>query len=55
MRRRGELIAGILLGIALGIAIVAVFVFVFSVETIDDPSLDGPGTPARSAPADPGP
>ncbi|UJA19641.1 hypothetical protein HJD18_05050 [Thermoleophilia bacterium SCSIO 60948] len=42
MKRRGDLVAGILLGIVIGIAIIAVFVFVFSPETIDAPSLDGP-------------
>lgn len=43
MRRRGDRIIGILLGIALGVAIVAVFVFVFSEETVDAPSLDRAG------------
>lgn len=33
-----------MLGIVLGLAIVAVFVFVFSEETIDDAGLD-PGPP----------
>jgi uncharacterized membrane protein required for colicin V production len=36
---------GIFLGLVLGIAIVAVFVFVFSEETVDAPQLD------REAPA----
>ena len=40
MRRRGDRILGILLGLVLGVAIVAVFVFVFSEETVDAPSLD---------------
>jgi hypothetical protein len=40
MRRHGDRIFGILLGLVLGIAIVAVFVFVFSEETVDAPSLD---------------
>ncbi len=39
-RSRGDLILGIVLGIVLGIAIVAVFVFVFSEETVDAPSID---------------
>jgi hypothetical protein len=40
MRRRGDLVLGIMLGIALGIAILAVFVFVFSEDTVDAPSID---------------
>ena len=39
-RRRGELVLGIALGIALGLAIVAVFVFVFSEDTVDAPSIN---------------
>ena len=31
---------GIFLGLVLGIAIVAVFVFVFSEDTVDAPSID---------------
>lgn len=31
---------GIFLGIVIGLAVVAVFVFVFSEETVDAPSLD---------------
>jgi hypothetical protein len=49
MRRRGDRLIGIVLGIVLGIAIVAVFVFVFSGDTVDAPSIQN-GTPAgRSA------
>ena len=40
MRRRSDRYIGIVLGLLLGIAIVAVFVFVFSGETVDAPSLD---------------
>ena len=40
----GDRTIGILLGLALGIAIVAVFVFVFSEETIDSAGLEGGGT-----------
>jgi len=43
MRRRSDRYIGIALGLLLGIAIVAVFVFVFSGETVDAPSLDGGG------------
>jgi hypothetical protein len=38
--RRGDRWIGIVLGILLGIAIVAVFVFVFSEDTVDAPSID---------------
>jgi hypothetical protein len=37
---------GIFLGIVLGLAIVAVFVFVFSEDTVDAPSIDQ-GAPAQ--------
>jgi hypothetical protein len=50
LRRRSDLVIGIVLGVVLGIAIVAVFVFVFSEQTIDDAELD-PG-PAREQPAE---
>ena len=39
----GDRTVGILLGLALGIAIVAIFVFVFSEETIDNAGLEGNG------------
>ena len=38
--RRIDLVLGIVLGLVLGLAIVAVFVFVFSEETIDEAELD---------------
>jgi hypothetical protein len=38
--RRSDRLLGIFLGVALGLAIVAIFVFVFSEETVDAPSLD---------------
>jgi hypothetical protein len=41
-----DLAIGILAGIALGLAIIAVFVFVFSDETVDAPSIDR-GSPAQ--------
>jgi hypothetical protein len=47
--RRGDRLIGIVLGIALGIAIVAVFVFVFSEDTVDAPSIDHSSQPGRSA------
>lgn len=46
MRRRGDLILGIALGILIGIAILAVFIFVFSGDTVDAPSIDQ-GAPAE--------
>jgi hypothetical protein len=42
---RTELVIGVLAGIALGLAIVAIFVFAFSEDTVDAPSLE------RSPPA----
>jgi hypothetical protein len=47
--RRGDRWIGIVLGIVLGIAIVAVFVFVFSEDTVDAPSIDHDAPPERSA------
>jgi hypothetical protein len=38
---------GIAIGLVVGIAIVAVFVFVFSEETVDAPSLDDGSDPPR--------
>lgn len=38
--RRSDRLIGIVLGIVAGIAIVAVFVFVFSEDTVDAPSID---------------
>ena len=49
---RGDRVLGILLGLALGLAIVAIFVFVFSEETVDAPSIDEGGAPTE-APAQP--
>jgi uncharacterized membrane protein required for colicin V production len=46
VNRWGDRLLGILLGLALGLAIVAVFVFVFSEETVDAPSLDR-GSPSQ--------
>ena len=43
---------GVVLGIVIGVAIVAVFVFVFSEETVDAPQIDEGGPPAE-APAEP--
>ena len=38
--RRGDRLLGIVIGLVLGVAIVAVFVFVFSEDTVDAPSID---------------
>lgn len=51
--RRSDRLFGIVLGIALGIAIVAVFVFVFSEDTVDAPSIDS--RPQSELPAEPPP
>ena len=40
MHRRGDRLIGIVLGVLLGLAIVAVFVFAFSEDTVDAPSID---------------
>ena len=48
----GDRALGIVLGILVGIAIVAVFVFVFSGETIDSSQLET-GQSGSSQPADP--
>ena len=37
---RSDRLIGIAMGIALGLAIVAIFVFVFSEDTVDAPSID---------------
>ncbi len=46
--RWGDRALGIVLGILVGIAIVAVFVFVFSEDTIDSAGVDSGGQPAQS-------
>jgi uncharacterized membrane protein required for colicin V production len=38
---------GILLGIALGITIVAIFVFVFSEDTVDAPKIENGSAPTE--------
>lgn len=42
--RRSDRLIGIVLGIVLGIAVVAIFVFVFSEDTVDAPSIDRPAS-----------
>lgn len=45
---RGDRALGIVLGILVGLAIVAVFVFVFSEDTIDSSQIEGTGGHERS-------
>jgi uncharacterized membrane protein required for colicin V production len=47
--RRGDRLIGIVLGLVLGLAIVAVFVFVFSGDTVDAPSIDHGTSTQQSA------
>lgn len=44
---RGDRALGIVIGLLVGLAIVAVFVFVFSEDTIDSAGLEGNGGPAQ--------
>lgn len=44
---RGDRALGIVIGLLVGLAIVAVFVFVFSEDTIDPAGLEGNGGPAQ--------
>lgn len=46
---RGDRLLGVVVGIAIGIAILAVFVFVFSGETVDAPSIDEGAPTERTA------
>jgi uncharacterized membrane protein required for colicin V production len=47
---RGDRALGIVLGILVGLAIVAVFVFVFSEDTIDSSQLEGASGQEQSQP-----
>jgi hypothetical protein len=47
--RRGDRLIGIVLGVLLGLAIVAIFVFVFSEDTVDAPSIDKGASTERSS------
>jgi hypothetical protein len=44
---RSDRLLAILIGIALGLAIVAIFVFVFSEDTVDAPKIDNAGAPTE--------
>lgn len=50
---RGDRFLAIVLGLIVGIVIVAVFVFVFSEDTVDNASLDKGAKAPKSAPAKP--
>jgi hypothetical protein len=43
---RSDRLLGILLGIAIGLAVIAIFVFVFSEDTVDAPKIDN-GAPTE--------
>ncbi|MDQ2676673.1 MAG: hypothetical protein M3Y34_07665 [Actinomycetota bacterium] len=45
---RGDRALGIVLGLIVGLAIVAIFVFVFSEDTIDSSQLEDRGSQDRS-------
>ena len=49
----GDRLLGIVLGLIVGIAIVAIFVFVFSEDTVDAPQLDRGGVERQADPARP--
>lgn len=46
---RGDRLLGVVIGIVIGIAILAVFVFVFSGQTVDAPSIDEGAPTERTA------
>jgi Mg/Co/Ni transporter MgtE len=51
-RRHRELAAGIALGIVLGLIVIALFVFVFSEQAVDEPQIDQspPSTSPKTTP-----
>ena len=40
-RRHRDLVIGMVLGVAIGLAVIVLFVFVFSEQAVDAPSVDG--------------
>lgn len=50
---RGDRFLAIVLGLIAGVAIVAIFVFVFSEDTVDDASLNKGAQTQSTAPANP--
>ena len=51
---RGDRAIGIVAGLVLGLIVIALFVFVFSEDTVDAPSIDD-ATPTETAPPAPPP
>ena len=49
LRRRADLAIGIVLGIVVGLAVIALFVFVFSEQTVDSASIDNGATTSTPA------
>ena len=49
LRRHGDLAIGIVLGIVVGLALIALFVFVFSEQTVDSASIDNGATTSTPA------
>ena len=47
--RRIDLMIGIVLGLVLGIVALILYIFIFSNESIDAPSIDQGSAPARQA------
>ena len=52
-RHHRELVSGIALGIVLGLIVIALFVFVFSEDTVDGPQIDEQPAPAATTPSAP--
>ncbi len=55
LRRHGDLAIGIVAGIVLGLAVVALFVFVFSEQTVDSASIDNDTTTTPATTTQPAP
>lgn len=51
---RGDRAIGIVAGVVLGLLVIVLFVFVFSEQTVDAPSLGGQPTTTTPAAAPPG-
>lgn len=48
-RRHRDLVIGMVLGVAIGLAVIVLFVFVFSEQAVDAPSVDGSSTGSTPA------
>jgi hypothetical protein len=55
VRGHGDLAIGILAGIVLGLVVVALFVFVFSEQAVDAPSISGGTTTTPTTTTQPAP